>query len=486
MPRTALLRYSNIEQPSIALHEAVIAASGYVWWGWWKKETEPFLRELFEHLSENAGREAVRIGLLNRKDGEYYAAHCTDVAFDGDGNPLACPEPASCPDYYRAEQLRGWFKFEAFDRLDAERFRMEFGAIPQLDPTMYDVRRTGSDFEIFPRPTWSMEPRELTGSRILHLSDLHFGEFHGFPETDSGSSIGQRSLGTILRKRLSSLSGARVGAVVISGDLVSKGDANAFSPAKDFLDAVTDVLGLEREDVVIVPGNHDIWLQNVDHPTRDYAHEKPYREFLEAYYHREIQDLEWIQRFSADELDLTFFTLNSARLRTEDMKEYGFVGRHRYEDMLDFVARTLEGETAEARHVIAGVMHHHLVPVPLISLAENERPASLTLDAGELLDQFQRRGVGLVMHGHEHVPFITGTVRVSPEAGEIDWPSGERVVVVGAGSTGAAMPHLRQEAAYNTLGLYELKKEGMELLTERFTATSDPEPVTRVMIPWPT
>jgi predicted MPP superfamily phosphohydrolase len=479
------MRYSNAEAPTLPLHETVLASGGHVWWGWWKKDTEPFPLELLQYIGATAtANDPLRVGLVNRKDGEYYAADCIGLAFQDTGLADSCPEPTLCPDYYRADPLPAWFKFNRFDRLNSERFSLEFGAAPQLDPTLYDVVRVGSEFTIRPKPAWTMEPVETKGSRILHLTDLHFGEYHGYAETDSGGAAGQRSLATILREDLSRLGGPPIGVVVVSGDLVCKGQANDYSPAKDFLDAIIEVLGLSREHVVLVPGNHDIWLKDVENPTRDYSHEKPYREFLEAFYRRDIQDLEWIQRFSADGWDLTFLTLNSSRLRTNATKEYGYVGLHRYETMLKFVGDTLGHVPQQAqRQLVTGVVHHHLLPVPLVSVQEPLRPVSLTLDAGEILQRFQDAGVRLAIHGHQHVPFVSTSARMSGKRNGNDWAARPHVCVVGGGSAGVAMAHLHPEAPYNTFGLYDPKEDGVAISVRRYVANSAPEPVIETVVP---
>lgn len=255
--------------------------------------------------------------------------------------------------------------------------------------------------------------------------------------------------------------------MVVSGDLISLGDANAYPAAKDLISDVLDVLGLTTDHVVIVPGNHDIWLEGVAHATRDYSHEKPYRNFLESFYKRDFQDLEWIQRFDADGWDLTFFTLNSARLRAEETKEYGYVGLHRYEQMLQFISETLTVRPKLSdRRMLAAVVHHHVLPVPLVSVPDQKRPVSLSLDAGQMLQEFQRLGVMLVLHGHQHVPFVSKTTRLTSAAGQ--WAD-EELLVLGGGSAGVQPNQLLTEAPFNTFAIYQLEAHGVRVLTEKYT-----------------
>lgn len=483
MSRTVALRYSNMEGPTIPLHEALLGDGEFAYWGWWKKTTEPFPRDVLVFVRDNATSDSpLRIGLLNRKDDEYYVAHCIGVEFSDDGSEMDCPDKPKCPEYYREKPLAGWFKVAAFERSDEARYSLEFGPPPQLDPTLYDVVRTAEGFEVLPKPMWTMEPVRTGGSRILHISDLHFGAYHGFPDTDSGAGPGQRSLKSIFRDRLARLEGSRVGVVVVSGDLISLGQADGFPAAKTFIDGVLEVLELERQHVIIVPGNHDIWLEDAKHPTRDYAHEEPYRDFLAGFYLREFQDLEWIQRFDTGEWDLIFVTLNSARLRTEEIKEYGYVGAHRYEQMLQYVLDTIEQKPKlEERQLLVAVVHHHLLPVPLVSMQEQDRPVSLSLDAGQLLSNFQQYGVRVVLHGHQHVPFMSRSVRMGvPES---SWPTDE-IVVLGGGSAGAAASQLLSEAPFNTYSTYEPTEQGLHLLTEKYTSMAPPSPLFDVVVPF--
>jgi predicted MPP superfamily phosphohydrolase len=451
----------------------------YVYWGWWKKETEPFFGDILEFIETTGSRSPLRIGLLSRKDGEYYAADCVGVDFQ-DGTEMVCPRPDLCPEYYRDTPLPAWFKITRFEQLDEARFKREFGATPGLDPTLYNVVRTGDEFEINPRQTWSMEPLDAPGSSILHLSDLHFGQYHGYPESDRGEGPGQRTLLSTLKRFLGGLGGSRVGVVVVSGDLISIGDANAYPAAESFIEGVLEILELTREHVVIVPGNHDIWLKDVEHPTRDYAHEKPFRSFLQSFYRRDFQDLEWIRRITAGGWDLTFFTLNSARLRTEEMKEYGYVGVHRYEQMLEFIMNTLGTRPRLAdRRLVAGVTHHHLLPVPLESLADQDRPVSLALDAGQILDSFQKCGVQVAFHGHQHVPFVGRSSRLKSLS---TWDD-EDVLVLGGGSCGAEASQLLQEAPFNTVALYEPRETGIHIETHSYTSMTGLERLHDLTVP---
>lgn len=77
-------------------------------------------------------------------------------------------------------------------------------------------------------------------TRILHLSDLHFG-FH-------------RS--ALVGPLLALVNGARADLVAVTGDLTHRGRPDQFRQAAAFLDAIAVPL-------VVVPGNHDVPLYNM-------------------------------------------------------------------------------------------------------------------------------------------------------------------------------------------------------------------------------
>ena len=75
-----------------------------------------------------------------------------------------------------------------------------------------------------------------------------------------------------------------IGVVVVSGDLISKGDGKAYADVENFLEQLLAALCLDKEHCVIVPGNHDMWTVGEDHPTRSYKHEQPYKSFLKGFF----------------------------------------------------------------------------------------------------------------------------------------------------------------------------------------------------------
>lgn len=496
MRRTAILRFSDSEDLStVDAHRWVIEnQGGHVWWGWWKKDNEDPALELLRKLqSEVKSRStSLRIGLLNRKGGDsYFVASCEEVRYTQDGTPMSSPNPDLTPRYYRDSAFPAWFKIRHIDKITVKEFTDEFVAVPSIDPTLYEVQwPVDGDPEqalVLPSETWSMEPIKTYGETILHVSDLHFGEDHGFPlePPSAGYEFQGRPLWKVISTRIRMDLALQIGVVVISGDLITKGVGTSYSDVSDFIHKLLQELGLERRHCIIVPGNHDMWTLDVDRPTRQYKHERPYRDFVEGFFHEEFRSLERVRRYRTPEgRDLVFIELNSARLRNDKLKEYGFVARHRYDQLLDYVCRTLQREGGLP--IIFVVLHHHIMPVNAVDIPDEKRPVSLCLDAGELMDEFQRHGVHFVLHGHQHVPFVGKVTPFRILGG--DGESKERPIhIIGCGSSGGRRDIIPRDLDSNTFGIYTPTAKYLDLAIEKYTPTSPPKLHRQLkleIIPW--
>ena len=489
MRRTAILRFSNAENiPTVDAHQKIINSKNAVWWGWWKKREELFRPDLLKDLKDLAEGGPISLGLVNRKGPEeFYSATCVTVMFSEDGTPIASPDSTMTPDYYGVAAFPAWFKFTHFERLQQQDFVHRFGAVPSLDPTMYEVIWEDDKARLLPEPNWSMEISETNGDAILHLSDLHFGQDYGFPlaRSQPGSGVEGRPLHEIIASRIRDLR-VHVGVVVVSGDLVTRGDANGYPHAVTFLEHLLNSLGLEKRHCVIVPGNHDLWTLDLEHPSRSYAHEGPYKLFANGFFQMDFQDLERVRRFRTKRgLELIFLELNSARLRSDALRQYGYVAKHRYADLLAFVNGVLNQENARPNVILFAVLHHHVLPVTPVSIPEDERPVSMCLDAGELIEQFQKHGIRFVLHGHQHAPFVGMTARIC-NSGRFDpiWAYDKNpLFVLGCGSSGAKRDRLPEDLARNTYSIYHPTAAGFQVTIEQYTSTIAPTPLWTVSLP---
>jgi predicted MPP superfamily phosphohydrolase len=491
--RFAILRFSDAEgRPTISEHNKILATGSPVWWGWWKKQTETFPLDFLRYLKLQSNKQLIRIGLVKRKEEEELSvATCSDVSFREDGERISSPEPALTPPYYRDEPCPAWFRFTQIQAIARGSFLREFGFVPASDPTFYEVRWDEQDkFDIHPRHDWSMAVVEAPGDAILHLSDLHFGDDHGFSlgRGVEGEALDRPSLAEIISERLARELRIQIGVVVVSGDLITRGDGNAYAHARAFLEHLLPRLQLDSRHCVIVPGNHDLWTIGVDHPTREYRHERNYRDFVGGFFGNKLQELERVRRYrTPNGFELVFIELNSARLRSDVLRDYGYVSKHRYSELLRYVTEVLKQDKNKCATCIKfAVLHHHLMPVGAVAVPDDKKPVSLCLDAGELIEEFQTHGIQFVLHGHEHVPFVGTVSRVPDRNGneEVWHPNAtNQVFVLASGSSGARRDRLPPEPGLNTFGVYVPTTDAMRVTIEQYDQMRHPQPLLKVSLP---
>lgn len=406
--RSLVLRFSDAEvegtyRNTVQAHLELIVTKRGTWWGWWKKKHEPFHADLLKLASEFGKARGLRIGLVNRKGEErYYFANCKGCA-RGDGEPISSPDPSMTPSYYATDHFPAWFLLDSIVEVTASDFQREFGGIPSLDPTLYEVRESNGKLQLIPSRNWDLTPISARGDAILHISDIHFGDGHGFPlsPTEAGYGTDDRPLCDVIADAVGENVNIPIGTVVVSGDLISKGDGGAYANARMFLLRLLNRLEIDKSTCIVVPGNHDLWTVDIEHPTRTYEHEQPYRMFLVSFHGgEEPQDLEKVTNVRTPSgWSLIFISLNSARIRRDNLKDYGYVSRHRYERLLRYVNSSLRQLPATGKTLIFGVLHHHLIPCVSVEIPNGKGPVSLTLDANELIEEFIGAGVGYVLQG---------------------------------------------------------------------------------------
>ena len=206
--------------------------------------------------------------------------------------------------------------------------------------------------------------------------------------------------------------------IAITGDLVNLALEAEFAPALKWLESVG-----APDRVTVIPGNHDAYVRVTQH------------RFMEA----------WGNYLGSDKAPEGAVTFPSIRRRgplalismssavpTPPLMATGRLGR----SQLEALERILAGLSAvQAFRVL--LIHH-----PLRSDSHIKR---LT-DSGELLALLKRRGVELVLHGHDH---IHSTIWVEGPKGSIP--------VVGVPSASALAHGRYPAAAYN---LFSIEREG--------------------------
>lgn len=185
-------------------------------------------------------------------------------------------------------------------------------------------------------------------TRIIHLSDLHFG-FH------------RDNLVVPLLTRINQL---KADLVIVTGDLSHRARPDQFQHAKDFLDVI-------EAPIMVVPGNHDIPLYNL--PARFLRPFAGYKQAINP-------DLSPMQSIG----DVQIWGLNTVDPRSWRK------GVFRPKDV-SHLAQRLD---SSATNIIA--LHH-----PLEQLPEAEK--ELARGATEALAELEEAGADIVLSGHLHV-----------------------------------------------------------------------------------
>lgn len=455
-----VLRFSNYDVDTIRAHQDIAGKVGYVYWGWWKKQHEPWPDEPITRIVESCGPDRpAYIGLVERQAEKYYIAACEQIVCDA-SKRLPSPDPDSTPEYYREKLWPMWFKFTSFREVTIDEWRKEFGDVPQGDETFFDQTRT-SGVDVI--------DGEVLGSRssILHISDLHFGDDYAF---NPPANIAKHN---DLLDCISHSVDEPPLAIVVSGDLTTRGNDAGLRSARLFIERLAERLNVPKNCVIIAPGNHDILI---DEPEKhlDFSNEQGYRDMVSLFYGR-TTGLERVHIVRSENQCLVFGVLNSSRPRTRANMDYGYVGRDRSEPVMQEMKKQSEAYSCASFLVL----HHHVQPAPLLEFLDNDRPVSLTLDAGEIVSFAQSYGVKAILHGHQHLPFVGTTSRLAEisEDGPTELPSTKPgILILGAGSAGAQSDRLGGEMRENSFACYTPDHNGgLRIQVFRYTPTVKPK-----------
>ena len=284
---------------------------------------------------------------------------------------------------------------------------------------------------------------------IVHLSDLHFDarSESGVHRFDSDPS--ERSLAEHIVEDLQSGSwhfGNSPLHLVVSGDLAWKGLDSEFQRAEQCLEEIITGLGIPKERVYVVPGNHDVnWSLAEADPSRRFEN---YLRFLGRFYGEALvreryprvgllltdeppaaADILSVVR--DDEAGLIVASLNSCVYETPS-HHYGYLGEKQLKLLRDSIVRL--GATDHL--VKVAVVHHHLHPFPeyLVPPAPGREiwtDVSTIRDGGIVEQLLEKLGFSLILHGHKHRAQSRETLL--REVGQQKAPA-RALLVCGAGS----------------------------------------------------
>ncbi len=458
--RNFLLRFRDTGGlETIQEHEKLISTSGYTWWGWWKKDSEPERLKLFREIDENLAQNT--FFLFDRSTERFFQISVNEIKYSDD--KINSPEFEKTPSYYNNEKLFLWLKITSIKEILEEDFLENFKIIPSIDYTFFTQEDISEEFSDLSKKNFRVN---LKSDYILHLSDIHFGDDFGFPAI---AAPGKRPLLDIITDFVKHDLRKEIGLLVVSGDISSRGDGNILlSQGLPFLKQLCSNLGIGKECVIIIPGNHDIPLESANF--RDYNHETTFRIFLEQFYgeHTEPFGLNFYRFPCGREVDV--LRINSVKLRKKEESNYGYVDWSHYKNLL--ALHTLDGDFRIA------VIHHHLASMQAEELLSSDYPygsISVTIDSGKVIEGLQRNNFDIVLNGHQHIPGITKITRgVINDSNHMDLDLRKELTILSAGSAGVKDARFSTEMKYNTFSLYHLKKDELLIEVKKFNPSLEP------------
>lgn len=207
---------------------------------------------------------------------------------------------------------------------------------------------------------------------IIHISDLHFGN-DDFVYTKS--ELKEAFLAFIAELDINNL------ILVISGDVTFKGSKKGFDDAKSFFNDIIHESGINRENILVCSGNHDICKDNKGIPSFNLFNEFVYSlrrdhklNFIENNFYLLIID------------NICFLVVNSAY---HFHHQFGFIDETIYKFL-----KNNQSKINKCEYKIA-ILHHHL-------LNQFKDDTSAIRNAYPFLYALDSCGFNLILHGHQH------------------------------------------------------------------------------------
>ena len=274
---------------------------------------------------------------------------------------------------------------------------------------------------------------------FLHLSDFHFGG----ENSNSVLKASKNFLFALQSGNLLDLS-RKIDFIVVTGDFTNEGNKQGFVHASHFLSALSGILSVEKTNVIISPGNHDLeftspekWASFIDFYKTFYGKEGSAK--FDEIHNAEVALGEPIRfvdvRVSKDPPGILSVVFNSAAsMEKED--DQGTIGKAQLDLIANFVKQAEDSNSIVSK---IAVLHHHILPVLSESLPAEDRlykyNRDVILDSSKMIHFLMENGFPIVFHGHFHKDFFSAiTSPALPSDGTGDVPSMRDLVVVGSGS----------------------------------------------------
>jgi len=486
---------------TIVRHQQIASELGFTWWGWWAQANERVPVAAMRQIQRLANTEAgLNIFLFDSGRLKLFAATCVDTSFQPGGTAFRSPDASRTPGYYNERECRVWFglrdlrevafsEITSFTYLDVP----EFFSDKAIDYSAVYGKKvaTAKELESQHRTVWflregrpsdpkrevrvvareTVEPQTYVSefaadasTKLLWFSDLHFSitpGHHAFPGRISPSGD-ERPIADAVEQSLEQ-EGDTFAGIIVSGDLTWAAEPKEFEQARAFLVRLSKRAAFTEASarrLAIAPGNHDLKfsatpaLPGTEVRTVRPQYKRAYSKFYEDLFHRPPNEfLSAGRRFLLGRsLPVEIAVLNSVLLEQVPQPDakgpgastkvmrfqgQGYLGERQLSDVAKGMGWTSRPELA-GRVIRVVVLHHHVVPVAYSEQAIYGANYSTVLDAGRLGEWLVSHRVDVVLHGHQHEPFVARLSRPADKKRGREWHT---VHIVGMGSSGVVSDH---------------------------------------------
>ncbi len=293
--------------------------------------------------------------------------------------------------------------------------------------------------------------------KIMHMSDLHLGSDIILRSIYRRRSWVAPDIGSVTAGLSAAVRNLKPDYLVISGDFVNKPTPKTFNVAASYVRDLLSGAGFDyRTRLLVVPGNHDVsFLPRKQED--DFARLRLYRNFLRVLFGESDVDARKTRYFLLNADHRALFACLDSTLRSSAPLAEGEIGVSQRRWLSDKMSNTALANHVIKRYAKIAVLHHHCVPIAGTP-ASSERFMQL-LDAGDVLETFDRLGFNIVLHGHKHYPHVTTRQRSDSSI----------LVVIGAGTT--TCPYLEeQQQCGNNFNLITVSPDANQLAIQLYKA----------------
>jgi len=320
----------------------------------------------------------------------------------------------------------------------------------------------------------SPESVDLQSNTILHITDPHYSVGrHRDQHVWRLESEAANGMPTLAEAISGAIGRRTVGAIIVTGDLTFTGEVEEFQEAEMSLTKLFGPSPLNKDRLVVVPGNHDIrWTATADYDENAIVTEAPElaRTNYEGFFHRMFghnpnANLSMGRRFILPcGIPIEVCAVNSSSLETGPNFLAG-MGRVQ-EAAVTEIANALGWDAGGGFALRLLALHHHLtLTEDLEPFGNYYRGYGIAVDAPRITRLATSYGVQLALHGHKHREFLwrSGAYEL-PEHAQQRWGLGN-LSIIGGGSAGSR----DTEGNRNYFNLIDITTSGIELTMFRAT-----------------